>query len=590
MTQTTTSQQPWTSTTASFLTPEIQFGGVTMPELLHKRAAETDFGFTFGFWNRDDERMSFRELGAHAGAVAAMLRSDGVRHGDRVALLGSTSPELLIALWAVWCAGAVPVVLSPPRGRADAATYPMELQRRLAQADAWGLIVSDLYASMLMGQLGEGRVLLTSELPTKAEADFDPAVCTESDIALLQFTSGTTALSRAVALTHRQVLSNVSSFSDAMGLSNEDRGVSWLPLYHDMGMLMQILSVVGPGDLMLLAPEDFARRPGLWLDAISRFRATLTVGPNMGYALATTDLRLRPRELNLSCLRVAGNGAEPIDAAVLAAFAAQAEPYGFAASTFSPMYGLAEATLAVTLTPAEQHPTELWVMRESMDPDSTAVVVEPETPGARHLLACGYPAPGVEVELRDSAGAVALSDRQVGEIWVRSPAVMSGYWRDAAASKQALVDGWLRTGDLGFRYENQLVVCGRIKDMIVVGGQNLYPEDYEQLAAAQPGVRGSNVVAFGLLESERMVVVAETPHWGEPAQKVARELMMMFTAQLSYAPQEVVLVAPGTLPKTSSGKLQRRTCRELYASGTLATIASTGSRLTARKASGANGA
>jgi fatty-acyl-CoA synthase len=346
--------------------------------------------------------------------------------------------------------------------------------------------------------------------------------------------------------------------------------VSWLPLYHDMGILMVIAAVADRGDLLLAPTEDFVWRPGFWMDAVSRFRATVTVGPNQAYGLAARDLRMRPRELDLSRLRVAGNGAEPVDARVLADFAEQAGRYGMLAEALCPMYGLAEATLAVTIGTPGLRWREVWVSRELLESERVVKLADAGAPGARRLVPCGPPVPGVEVRID--------GPDEVGEILVRSPSLMAGYWRDAPATAAVLRDGWLHTGDLGFLLDGELVVCGRAKDMIVVGGRNLYPEDYEQLVTLHTGVRRGNVIAFGLTDVERMVVVAETAFATDRAAQLAADVMHMLTQELSHAPKEVIMVRPGTLPKTSSGKVQRGRCRDRYLAGDLHPVATAARR------------
>jgi len=257
-------------------------------------------------------------------------------------------------------------------------------------------------------------------------------------------------------------------------------------------------------------------------------------------------------------------------------FADVAAGYGFKREAICPMYGLAEATLAVASSLPGEPVLEVWVSRDRLEQDGTIQNVAPDSEGARRLLACGPPVPRTEIAIVDRAGQ-NLPIGRVGEILVRSPSVMSNYWQDAEATRETIDDdGWLHTGDLGFMAGDEVVVCGRIKDMIVVGGRNLYPEDYEQCAIGVEGVRRGNVIAFGLVDQERMVVVAETRAQDEAGIAVAEETMRLLTRRLSHAPHEVMLVPPGTLPKTSSGKVQRGVCRQRYLDGELAAVASVG--------------
>ncbi|NDI46758.1 AMP-binding protein [Goekera deserti] len=553
-----------------FAPPALRFGSSTLPALL-RRAAASDRGYTVLRQGEADRRLSFAELSRKAAGAAAALRQQGMQRGDRVCLLAPTSAELLVAIWGVWAGGGVVVVLSLPTRLSELDGYATELTQRLEQAGASVLVVADEFADMLPSSFGDVRVQTLAELDIGEGPEAVEAV-TEADLAVLQFTSGTTARSRAVALTHGQLLSNVSALSDALALSPADRGASWLPLFHDMGLIIMVVAVAHPGDLVLIPTEDFARRPGCWMDAVSRFRATVTVSPSTGYALAAKDLRWRPRDLDLSALRIAGNGAEPIDPAVLDTFAKAAGAYGMSRAALCPMYGLAEVTLAATVVRPDTGMRELSVCRDELESARSVRMVEPGEPGSRRLVACGTPVPGTTIEIRD--GDDALPPGRVGEIYVHSPSTMSAYWRDPEGTADVLHQGWLRTGDLGFMDGDDLVVCGRSKDMIIVGGRNLYPEDYEQLAAGRAGVRRGNVVAFGLPESERMVVVAESRLAPDEARRLAQELLVDMTRELSHAPEEVLIVQSGALPKTSSGKVQRDRCRQRYRASELPVTAS----------------
>jgi fatty-acyl-CoA synthase len=394
------------------------------------------------------------------------------------------------------------------------------------------------------------------------------------DLAFLQFTSGTTARSRAVPLTHAHLVSNLESAGDMLSVDpTRDVIVSWLPLFHDMGLIGLLLgSTVFTTELVLEPTEEFLGRPGSWVDAISRYHGTITASPNFGYGLAARDLAAKPRTLDLSGWRVAGNGAEAIDIKTVERFSETAAAYGFAPEAMCPMFGLAEATLAVTTSRPDESVLVEWVERSSLEGDGAVRAAPPGAGAARALVSCGHPIPRHEVEIRDADGETLPAGR-VGEICVRGPSVMAGYWRDPEATREVLRGGWLHTGDLGFWGRDGLVVCGRVKDMIILGGRNLYPEDYEFHTENVPGVRKGNVIAFALPERERMVVVAETTAAPEDVVSVARHALETLRARLPRGPEEVVLVAPGTLPKTSSGKRQRGACRERYATGQLEPLA-----------------
>jgi fatty-acyl-CoA synthase len=406
----------------------------------------------------------------------------------------------------------------------------------------------------------------------------DPAAAAPvgaDDPAFLQFTSGSTGVSRSVVLSHRQMLSNVAAIGTAFDLNSDDRYVSWLPLFHDMGLNLLLSAIAHHCTLILQPTEEFLARPDSWLEALSHYRGTVTVAPNFAYGLAARGLRARSgRPLDLSTVRVAGNGAEPVDAQTLDEFAALAAPHGFHAEAICPMYGLAEATLGVSMSRADEPMRDIWAARGALAPGADVEAVPPDAYDSRRIVSCGRPLPGVEVTIIGEAGS-PVDEGRVGEICLRSPGVMSGYWQEQEATAAAIRSGLLHTGDLGFIDHGELFVCGRIKDMIIVGGRNLYPEDYEQECSRMPGIRLGNVVAFGIDQEERMVVIAETTD-ADHADQIAIDAMSLLRRKLPQAPEEVVLVSKGSLPKTSSGKIQRHTCKELYRDSRLSVLATTG--------------
>jgi fatty-acyl-CoA synthase len=545
----------------------------TVPEAL-RQAAETTRGITMVDRDLSEQRIGFAELLAAAARAGGGLAERGVRPGDRVCILGPTTPQLLVTLFGAWEAGAVPVVLSLPRRLSDLDALVDDVVTKTARTDAAVLAVSNLLLEQAPPITVGARMVSIEDI---ASADAAPVATPDTnpgDLGFLQFTSGTTASSRAVALSHRHLVANMHGAGEAAGLDpSEDVFVSWLPLFHDMGLIGMLLgSVIFGADLVLMPTEEFLGRPGAWVDAMSRFRGTITAAPNFGYGLAARDLKAKPRELDLSAWRIAANGAEPIDIETCDRFVDVAKNYGFNGNAMCPMFGLAEATLAVSLSRNDEPVKVMWVDRDALECEERVVAAEPGSHGARALVACGQPIPGHEVEIKDRDGATLPAGR-VGEICVRGPSVMDGYWQDDDATAEALRDGWLHTGDLGFMSEHGLIVCGRKKDMIILGGRNLYPEDYEFFTEKVPGVRRGNVIAFAIHEIERMVVVAETTAEPHEAAGVAREALEVLRRALPRGPEEVVLISPGTLPKTSSGKRQRGECRALYTAGSLEPLA-----------------
>jgi fatty-acyl-CoA synthase len=553
--------------------PEDLFGAVTVPETL-ELAAATPRGITVVDRRLTAVPLPYAVLASGARRVAAGLVTAGVERQDRVAIVSSTSPGLLFSLFGAWRAGAVPVILPLPHRLADLPEFVSEVDRRLGHVDARCVVVADAFGDFVTDRVGAGRTVLTcAELAAGRQEIPGPVDSGPDDLAYLQFTSGTTGLPRAVALTHRQILTNAAVCCERLRLER-DRSVhvSWLPLFHDMGLISLLSAMAYRIKLVLQAPEDFLARPDSWVDALSVYRATSTVAPNFAYGLAAQGMTERPRDLDLSALEVCGDGAEPIRAAPLQRFTQAGARYGLRPQAVTAMYGLAEATLAVAIGEVGEPLAWDHVSREELRRDGVARPVPAGDPGVRSLAVCGKPVPGVEVEISDENG-VPLGDRRAGEIWVRSPALMRGYWRDPEATADVLRDGWLRTGDLGYRTGQGLVVCGRLKDVIIVAGRNLHPEEYEHVAAGVAGVRPA-CAAFPLLDTERMIVVLETTKDfdGDP-EELAGVVLWRLREQLGHAPDTVAVLRRGAIPRTSSGKVQRGRCRERYLAGLLEVLA-----------------
>lgn len=554
-------------------TPEGVFGVSTVAEAL-ERASRTDRGITLVDRALEETRLSYADLAAGAARAAAAMRRAGVEQSDRVCLLAPTSPELLITLFGAWRAGAVPIVLPLPRRITELDAYVEDVTTRVDVSGASLLVVADVFAEQ--GVSFDG-VRATTARPAElmgGDPIREPVPSDGDALALLQFTSGTTARSRAVTLTHRHLLTNMAGAGALAEIdASRDVLVSWLPLFHDMGLIGLLFGSVAYAAPLVLEPtEEFLARPGSWIDAISRYGGTITASPNFGYGLAARDITTKRRRLDLSSLRIAANGAEPVDIDTCATFAQTAGAYGFAAEAMCPMYGLAEATLAVTLSRGDEPVAVEWVDREAFETRAEVVPAPEGDLMAKALVACGHPIPGTRIAIVDDDGR-ALPDGRVGEVVVQGPGVMAGYWQNPDATAEVIREGWLHTGDIGFLGRHGLVISGRKKDMIILGGRNLYPEDYEFWTERVPGVRRGNVIAFALHEAERMVVVAETTAQADGAGEIAREALRTLRRRLPRSPEEVVLVRAGTLPKTSSGKRQRGECRQQYVSGELVTLA-----------------
>ncbi|HYZ93484.1 MAG TPA: AMP-binding protein [Actinomycetota bacterium] len=544
----------------------------TIPEALALRET-SGRGIAFLGEEGETARWTFGDLADVARRAAGAWRDIGVAPGDRVGLLGSTSPDLVAAIFGCWALGAVAVPLAVPLRITSPEALVDEISSRAAKAQ-----ISVLGADPVIGALvpldgiaprfvGIDRLRDGSPAPL---ADVDP-----DSPALIQFTSGSTARPKGVALSHRTLIENGRSVRDHVGLSTDDVCVSWLPLYHDFGLIgLTLWPLVLDMATHLLPPETFIASPKRWVHALSNYRATVTAAPNFAFGLAARALKLIEGEIDLSALRVAANGAEPVDNETMDGFIAAAGPRGFRREALLGVYGLAEATLGVSSPPTLNPPSPWWVDGVRLAGEGMAEDIDPTKPGARPLVSVGNAIPGVEIAICSDAGD-RLPDGTVGEIWIRSDFAMLGYWDDPGETARVLVDGWIRTGDLGVSGPDGLYVTGRVKDMIIVGGRNLYPEDAERAAASVPGVRKGNAVAFGIVRPRRseakaqkaregLVVIAETRLVGEEAARLAKQIATEVRKVMRLAADHVVLLVPGSLPKTPSGKLQRALTRKLY--------------------------
>ena len=524
--------------------------------------------------DRGTHRVGWDELHADARAMAAALQARGVAPGAHVALVGTTSRPFVTALQATWLAGATVVALPLPMRLGSIEEFVDQTRARVEHADAAVVVVDPELAEFLDPPPAGAPVVTLDVLATEAPRIGPEALDRPADdperLAVLQFTSGSTAEPKGVMLPDRCLVANVDAIASALGISAADRAVSWLPLYHDMGLIGMLMTPMLTGfELVLGAPTDFLGSPECWLQWISEYRGTITAGPNFAYALAARALR-RSGPLDLSSWRLALNGAEPVDPTAVETFCAAAAPHGFAATSAFPVFGMAEATLAVTFPAIGGGMQVDHVDRVALETERYAAPAAGGTAESRRLAVLGRPLEGFELRICDPETGDRLRDREVGELELRGPSITPGYYQNAAATDAAFHDGWFRTGDLAYLVEGQLVVCGRLKDMIIVGGRNVFPEDVERAAGAVDGVRAGNVIAFGSDRrrgrgrgKEAIIVVAET-RADDDTEPVRDAVKNRVTDAVGVPPVEVVLVRPGSLPKTSSGKLQRSLCRDRY--------------------------
>jgi acyl-CoA synthetase (AMP-forming)/AMP-acid ligase II len=545
----------------------------TIPAVLERRATSPN-GFTFLDSSGVLESWTFGDLARIARRCAGAWIELGVRPGDRVGVLGSTSPDLVAAIFGCWAAGAVAVPLAVPLRLTDPDALVEEIRSRLRKARADVLAFDPRFEMFPDLMTLTGRTVSLDALRASGR-DAPFASPAPDDVALIQFTSGSTARPKGVMLSHRALIENGLASQEHVRITSADVAVSWLPLYHDFGLIgLTLWPVVFDIPSFLMGPETFLASPRRWLEAISTYRGTITAAPNFAYGLAARALRATDADLDLSSLRVAANGAEPVDPDTMREFETAAARHGLHTGVCLPVYGLAEATLGVSSPEPGSPPPPRWVDAAALAGRGVAVDAEPGAPGARPLVSVGFPIPGVLVEIRGPSGD-RLPDGHVGEVVVRSEHAMLGYWQDPDETARTVRDGWIHTGDLGVWGPDGLVITGRLKDMIIVGGRNLYPEDAERVAANVDGVRRGNAVAFGVVRKARegLVLIAETRLVGEEAVRLARQVASEVRKAMGVAMEHVVLLAPGSLPKTPSGKLQRTLTRMRYEAGQLVTHA-----------------
>jgi acyl-CoA synthetase (AMP-forming)/AMP-acid ligase II len=396
------------------------------------------------------------------------------------------------------------------------------------------------------------------------------------DIAFLQFTSGSTSRPKGVTLTHANLMANIAAIGNGLSINRDSSGVSWLPLYHDMGLIGFVFTPIvnATRGILFISPLMFLKRPSVWLRNVSEFKGEITFAPNFAYGLCTT--RVKDSELvgvDLSSLRVAGCGAEPIQHGTLRAFADRYAAYGLRSSALLPCYGMAEHTLAVTFVGRDEEIKADRVAAAALA-EGRAQPASSDTQ-AVEVVCCGRPFAGHALRIIDAEGQ-PLPEGEVGQIELQGPSVMQGYWNDGERTTETLRAGWLRTGDLGYLRDGELFVCGRVKDLIIIHGRNYYPQDLEWQASQVEGVRRGNVVAFGIhhpdLGREYVVVAAELrAPADDPAAEdnLRQQIQAQILAALALKVDEILLLAPGSLPKTSSGKLQRRKTAEMFAEGAL---------------------
>jgi 1-acyl-sn-glycerol-3-phosphate acyltransferase len=528
---------------------------------------------------RDAENttLSYRDLAERSRRAARGMRELDIAVGDRVAIMLPTCIDFFVAFFGALYAGAIPVPIYPP---ARASQIEEHLRRQagiLGNAAAKLLVTSPELreAARLLHSLVDtlGYVSTLVDLPVGSEVTLprteDPAAT-----ALIQYTSGSTGAPKGVVLSHANILANIRALGTALAVTSSDVFVSWLPVYHDLGLIGAWLGSLYYGvPLVAMPPQRFLTRPERWLWAIHRYRGTLSAAPNFAFDLCVRTIEdASLAGLDLSSLRLVANGAEPVSVATLRRFTEKFTQFGFRAAAMAPAFGLAENTVGLTLPPRNRPPLIDRIVRRSLSERGIAEPAAAAEPAALEIASCGKPLPGHEVRIVDDTGH-ELPERREGRAQFRGPSSTAGYFREPAKTA-ALFDGdWLETGDLGYVAGGELYVTGRTKDIIIRGGRHLHPTEIEEAVGNLPGLARGGVAAVGTHDpqtgTERLVVLVETMLHGDDGDRLRALVASTTIGLLDAPPEEIVFIPPHALPKTASGKLRRSAARDLYEAGEL---------------------
>jgi 1-acyl-sn-glycerol-3-phosphate acyltransferase len=525
----------------------------------------------------DIEEIDYAGLARAAQAVALGLIERGIERQQTVAIMLPTSLEFLYTFFGVLAAGAIPVPIYPPARMSQLEDHLRRQSAILGGAQAAALVTlpeARLLAQFLMSQVPSLRDVVTvADLRRSGRAASLPAIRAD-DIAFIQYTSGSTGNPKGVILTHANLLANIRAWGKACAFTPEDVAVSWLPLYHDMGLIGAWLgSLYHGGLLVLMSPLDFLARPERWLQAIHRHRGSMTAAPNFAFELC---LRRVPDELldrlDLSSWRLCANGAEPVSSETMERFAERFARCGFRREALTPVYGLAECTVGLAIPPLGRGPVVDRIQRAALLDSQRALPAAADDSSALRYVACGRPLPGHEMRIVDDNGQ-EVGSRIVGRLQFRGPSATQGYYRNSEETRKLFDGSWLNSGDIAYMADGDLYLTSRAKDVIIRGGRNVYPYELEEAVGNLPGIRKGCVAAIGVMDeaagTERLVVIAEKRSREDDGGDDSRRTRINALAiELLGAPaDEIVLTSPGAVLKTSSGKIRRAATRDVYLQG-----------------------
>jgi len=528
--------------------------------------------------------VSYQSLRDKALQIATGLIALGVEPGDRVAIMLPTSCDYFYSFYAILYLRAIPVPIYPPSHYSQIEDHLKRHINILQNAQVKLLITVEQakpLSQLLKMQVPSIVAIACSEELTNQPSEHVTDPIWEShhqsgdDIAFLQYTSGSTGTPKGVALSHVNLLANIRAMGRVVGASSKDVFVSWLPVYHDMGLIGAWLgSLYHAMPLAIMSPLVFLTRPQRWLWAIHHHGGTLSPAPNFAYELCINKIDdSEIQGLDLSRWRLSWNGAEPVSPTTMRRFSAKFAPYGFHLETMSPVYGLAESSVGLTFPTQVRKPRVEHFLRKPLTDQGRAELADANADSIMELVGLGQPLPGHQIRIVDALGQ-ELPERQEGELEFKGPSATQGYYRDSAKTAALYHDDWLRTGDKAFTFDGELFLTGRIKDIIIRAGRNIYPQELEEAVSQIADVRKGCVAAFACEDkrkgTERLVLVAETHHIDNNRKaKIIAAVNNIALELLDSAVDEVVIAAPHTIPKTSSGKIRRAACKELYQQGHL---------------------
>ena len=521
--------------------------------------------------------LTYAELLEHARNHGRRLNAAGIMPGDRVALLAATAPEFMILFFACQYAGIIPVPMPLPTAFGRRETYIDQIKGQMATSKArmaFGPNEFLPYVEEAGVDLSLDLIGSLDELAAMPEGSGTLQPGGPNDLSYIQYSSGSTRFPKGVMITHANLMNNCNAMNRfGVKNANNERGMSWLPFFHDMGLVGFVLgAVTSQSSMDYLATEDFARRPMTWLKILSANGGTMSYAPSFGYELCARRVASAPAgslDLDLSKWRVAGIGGEMIKPEVMNAFAEAFKPYGFSDRAFCASYGLAECVLAVSFADGDKGMTLDHVDKNALEDHKAVSVSDTDSKDSRAFVVCGKIIPDHIAQIRSETGEV-LTERQVGRVFVQGPSVMLGYYDDPEATSEALIDGWLDTGDLGYWIGEDLVIVGRAKDMMIINGRNVWPQDIEWTVEHIDKLRSGDSAAIILTDTEGTEIptilvqcrLSDLSERALLAEDVAARVQEAVGIQC-----DVILVPARSLPKTTSGKLARGRAKKMFETG-----------------------